>query len=199
MKICPKCGVSQKDSNHLCVDCGAPLGKPIDENAAYLIEKERREKIDGLSYNLDELSMGRLKVPLICAFLLGIVGSIVLLLLSGADIIRYNVQYWLLFSIVFSIFGLIGTLFPQLSWKLELMRLSMYIDTSDASPSYWYIFTHKLCVWLSLIMTAAMIITFFMAGEQHEIGDDWPKAGTAEIIAYGATYGSNGVEYVELN
>ena len=165
MKICPKCGVSQKDSNRVCVDCGTVLGKPIDEDAAYYIEKERRDKIDGLSYNLDELSMGRFKLPLTVIFSVTAVGSIVTAVLGELDIIPFSEYVWLFLAVIFSVAGLIGVLFPQLSWKLELMRLSWYIDTSEASPSYWYIFTHKLAVWLCLVLTAGCIIGYFYMGD----------------------------------
>jgi len=195
VKICPKCGVSQKDSNRLCIDCGAPLGKPIDEEAAYQIEKSRREKIDGLSYNLDELSMGRLKLPLICVFIACIVGSIVLILLSAYKVIPFTEQHFLLAPIIFSAVGIYLTAFPEISWKLELWRLSWYIDTSDASPSFGYILGHKIAVWCTLILVVGGIVSFFWAGEVVP-DDDWMPGiyvGDEKIDGYYRT--SDGAVY----
>lgn len=190
MKICPKCGVSQKDSNRTCVDCGAVLGKPISEDAAYCIEKERREKIESVSNNLDELSMGRFKVPLIVTFIGCIVGAIVIAVLGELDVIPFSEFQWLFVSIPFSIVGLVNVVFPQLSWKLELMRLSWYVDTSDASPSFYYVFMHKLAVWLCLVFSVGCIITYFCCGNvvKPNFEDTLPQVDRYVHTTYGGYY-----------
>ncbi len=165
MKICPKCGVAQNDSNTTCVDCGAVLGRPLDDDAEYQIEKTRREKISDMGDRSDELSFGRAKLPLVILCIVGIVASIVLCALSTTRVIRFTEAEWLLYSILFFAAALGELLFPQLLWKLELWRLSWYIDTSDATPSFAYIFFNKLGVVVLLILGIAFIVVFFAAGE----------------------------------
>ena len=38
MKKCSRCGAVQKNSRMNCIDCGAPLGKPLDDKSEAALE-----------------------------------------------------------------------------------------------------------------------------------------------------------------
>ena len=85
MKKCSRCGAVQKNSRMNCIDCGAPLGKPLDDKSEAALEDMLDDKLDGLSERAQDFY-----VPLrdrifavFCA--IGIVAAIVMLYLVGGE------------------------------------------------------------------------------------------------------------------
>ncbi len=132
MKICPKCGLSQNDSRQTCVDCGAVLGSPVDEETAYQTEKARREAIAELEERSDVFSLGRARLPLLVFSAAGLVCAALALYFRRPEDPR-----WPLVALFLFLPALVNTLFPTLMWKLELFRLSVRYGNADMLTPGW--------------------------------------------------------------
>ncbi len=85
MKKCSRCGAVQKNSRMNCIDCGAPLGKPLDDKSEAALEDMLDDKLDGLSERAEDfyVPLRDRILAVVCA--VGIVAAIVMLYLVGGE------------------------------------------------------------------------------------------------------------------
>lgn len=85
MKKCSRCGAVQKNSRMNCIDCGAPLGKPLDDKSEAALEDMLDDKLDGLSERAEDFYVPLRDRILAVVCIVGIVAAIVMLYLVGGE------------------------------------------------------------------------------------------------------------------
>lgn len=183
MKLCEKCGTPQKDENFRCVECGAILPKPLSDKEEEIIEDQISDYIDDAADRSDDFHVGTREKLLIAADILGFIMSFVVMIFfsdkSEGDYICLMTA--LLFALV-----AVNTAFPKLSWALEKIRLSRYVDTYDLSPSDWYVTSQKIMK-IAIPVIAALFLLFvaFESGTSPSgtyIGSDVIHTETGDIV-----------------
>ena len=85
MKKCSRCGAVQKNSRMNCIDCGAPLGKPLDDESEAALEDMLDDKLDVLSERAQDFYVPIRDRILAVVCVIGIVAAIVMLYLVGGE------------------------------------------------------------------------------------------------------------------
>lgn len=85
MKQCKKCGALQNDDNNTCIDCGAVLGKALDEAKAAEINDRLGDMLDGMSARTEDFYVPLRDKIMGVLSAVGIIAAIVLLILVGIE------------------------------------------------------------------------------------------------------------------
>ena len=156
MKVCDKCGAYNADERFFCVDCAEKLGDPLSDDR----EKQLR---DGVSGRIDRLY--NRKDPLhVTVFdkILGVTalaGAGVSLVAMVVDWLTAYTFAYLWVALLLLLLTAVEALVPRVTWELEKMRLSLYINASDdAEPSGMYMFGRKAATVLTLAMGVLMLL-----------------------------------------
>lgn len=159
MKVCPKCGVSQKDDRSTCVECGAVLGKPLDEESAYQVEKNRREAISDMVESREYDYIGPLQKILIGVNLAVIAAGIVRIVLAGIGVLSIHGPA-ILYAFLFSAYVVFDTAFPRAVWFLDSYRLRYYVSDVGSPTTFYVTFKRFTSVLLTLISVITMVIEY---------------------------------------
>lgn len=183
MKLCEKCGTPQKDENFRCVECNAILPKPLSEEDEEIIEDQISDYIDNAAERSDDFYIGTHEKILIAADILGFILSFVVMIFFSPKSDGDAICLWC--AVLFAL-GAVNTAFPKLSWALEKLRLSRYVDTYDLSPSDWYITSQKIMK-IAVPVIGALILLFvaFESGTSPSgthIGTEVIQTETGEIV-----------------
>jgi len=157
MKVCPKCGVEQNDSNTLCVDCGTVLPAPVSDEEEERREYEKSQELYAMAEKTDEFYRTRFDWAMIVLNGLGLAGALAILFffthLPGA--------VYALYSVVLFAGGLIVAAFPRFLWKLEELRVTMVYHVDNLSPSYAWHIGNKIVAFVALIAGGLGLLLVF--------------------------------------
>ena len=167
MKICPKCGVSQKDSNNVCVDCGTRLGAPVDEKTAADITKRNSEKLESLNDSCGGTSFGKRRVVLLVvnAVISIISGTVLWLCFYGT--LNDKFAKTSVLSLLCGVCAVVLIIFPRTFGTHFREGMNNPLESTDnLTPSYFYYERYRVNVYLltvfavlSLLMLAAEFVT----------------------------------------
>ncbi len=133
MKICPSCGVSQSDRRTECVECGARLDAPLNEQEAERVRAQQEEQLEKLYNRRDPLY-----VSLFDKILGGLMAAgalaVPITLLVGHNQVKPSIMAFAAF--LFFAFGVVLAFFPKIAWEIGKLRMSVYMDgTDDLMPA----------------------------------------------------------------
>ncbi len=156
MKICESCGAHNSDERMFCVDCNEKLGDKLSPQQEKIAKQSLMSATERL-YNRNE--------PLYVSLFDKIVGigcgvSAVALFVAAVILMVINKGIGELFlGVLLGAFGAVEAFFPQLSWRLEQLRLGFqYNGAEDLTPGFAYNFGRKFFETVCLILTAATLI-----------------------------------------
>ncbi len=160
MKICNKCGAHNSDNKIFCVDCNETLGEKlsvaeeqeISANISGTIEK-MYNRTDPLYVSKSDKFMG----------VFSAIGAIVSLILIFVSIFTHLHVKLLLCAMFLFLIATVESLFPQVSWALEKIRLSFTaIGTDDLVPGNYYNICRKITVVAATVFGVGMLVLGFM-------------------------------------
>lgn len=159
MKICEKCGAYNADERFFCVDCHERLGDKLSASSEGKVADLISDSIDDLYNKKDPLYVSKCDKIIGTASLVGILCSVILLAIGG---VRHLDVTMLWVGILFFALASIESLVPKVSWFLEQLRLSFYINgAEDAQPSDFYLKLRKFTVLVSAIVGAVILVLTF--------------------------------------
>ena len=156
MKICKKCGAHYLDDKQFCTDCDEKLGDALSADEENQIHTELEQHIEKLYNKNDPLYVS--KFDKIVGFISLFGGALSLLLTLIYLFINQDFKVALL-SFVFFVISTLEALVPQITWELEKMRYSLFVN-DDAEPGGFYLKSRKTAIVIFAILGAlALVIT----------------------------------------
>ncbi len=164
MKICPKCSAYNSDDRIFCVDCNEKLGKKlsaVDEQEKFADVNEKMEEM----YNKkDPLYVSGFDKVMGITSLAGLLCSVILLVIGGITQRSFDLL-WI--GIILFVLSSIEALVPKVTWAIEKIRLSFYINSSeDAEPSDFYRLCRKATI-LILVVVGIIILAVHCLDFRH--------------------------------
>lgn len=183
MKLCEKCGTPQKDENFRCVECGAILPSPLSDKEEEIIEEQISDYIDKAADRSDDFTVGTREKIIVAADILGIVLSVIVMIFFSHE---PDGDYICLMCALMFAMGAVDTAFPKLSWALEKLRLSRYVDTYALSPSDRYVISRRIMqIAIPVIGAFFLLYVAFESGTSPagiHLGTEVIGTETGEII-----------------
>ena len=155
MKICEKCGAHNSDQRMFCVDCNEKLGDRLSELQELQFRQDTDVKIEKMYNKNDPLYVSRFDKTVGAISLMGAAVSLVFIIIKL--IIGQSTGYlWL--GIVLFLLAIVEAFIPKLSWELEKLRLSFYINgTDDLEPSDFYFIGRKISIIVLTLLGIALL------------------------------------------
>lgn len=160
MKLCPKCGASYDDHQFFCVDCHTKLSDKLSPAEEQQRNDDISEKVETAYDKADPLYVGRLHKIFGTLSLLGIAGSVLLMIF---DIIAPSAVPYLWSIIACFSIAAIEALWPRVIWFFVRLQLIFLIEgANDAVPSGLYRTLRKISVVYGTILgLTALVLTYF--------------------------------------
>jgi len=160
MKICKKCNAYNSDNRRYCVDCQTILGESISKEEELAVRENMDKKMNKLYRRDDPFYVD------VYDKIIGVTSIAGLIILITVKFIIYMTnkldEHSTLGFIVF-VAAIFISLFPQIGWGIEKIRLSFIISNADdVTPSYFYFICRKTS---AFILTSTGIATIaYMIG-----------------------------------
>lgn len=143
--ICDSCGYKNDDHAKSCIVCGNVL-KP------QLSDEELSDMLNRMSDRSDPLTASRLDKTIGLVFF---AFALINLLLS----IIFSAQPFV--SAVATILAVVGGIvarYPQMIWKINMFRISVYANADDITPNDFWSLSRKVTYWILFVITIALTI-----------------------------------------
>ncbi len=160
MKICTKCGAYNSDERIFCVDCNEKLGDKISATDEQQAHNSVNEKIEEMYNKKDPLYVSKFDKAMGLVSLIGVLCSVILIVIG--KITERNFGFlWV--GIIFFLLASVNALIPQVTWAIEKIRLSFFIqDADNAEPSGFYIACRKASIIISVLVSIVILVVTFL-------------------------------------
>ena len=160
MKICDNCGAYNSDKRKLCVDCGETLGDKISEREEQQIRQNIGAKIEKMYNKKDPLYVSTFD-KLVGA--VSIIGIILCVVFTVKNYSNHKSSEYLLWAIFYFALSGFEAFVPKLSWCIEQIRLSRYVEDADnIRPSVLYFYSRKLFIIVAAVNGIVSVVVNFL-------------------------------------
>lgn len=156
MKICKKCGAHYPDDKIFCLDCNERLGDKLSASEEQKVRANLNKQMEQMYNKTDPLYVSKFDKTIGA---LAIVGAVVALVFLIIRHFTEQIIGFLPFAILFFILSALDALIPRLTWGLEKIRLSFFINgADDAEPGTLYLMGRKISFVSMLILGLAALL-----------------------------------------
>jgi len=143
--ICDSCGYKNDDYAKSCIGCGTVLKPKLsDEELSYMLNR--------MSDRSDPLTASRFdkKIGLVF-FSFSLIILLVCLIFSAQPFISA-------IATILAIVGGIVARYPKVIWEINKLRLSVYANADDITPTDFWSLSRKISYWILFVFTIALTI-----------------------------------------
>lgn len=143
--ICDSCGYKNDDNVKSCIGCGTVLNpKMRDEELSYMLNQ--------MSDRSDTLTASYLdKIIGLVFFSLSLIILLVCLIFSAQPSIG-------VIATVLAIVGGIVARYPKVIWEINKLRISMYANADDITPTDFWSLSRKISYWILFVFTITLTV-----------------------------------------
>lgn len=143
--ICDSCGYKNDDNAKSCIGCGTVLKpKMNDEELSYMLNR--------MSDRSDTLTASRLdKMMGLVFFSLSLIILLVCLIFSDQPSI----------GVIAAILALVGGIvarYPKVIWEINKLRLSLYANADEITPTDFWSLSRKISYWILFVFAIVFTV-----------------------------------------
>ncbi len=143
--ICDSCGYKNDDNAKSCMGCGAVLKpKMSDEELSYMLNR-MSDRSDTLTASYIDKMIGLVFFSLSPFILL------VCLIFSAQPLIG-------VIAAILAIIGGIVARYPKVIWEINKLRISVYANADDITPTDFWSFSRKISYWILFVFMIALTV-----------------------------------------
>ncbi len=143
--ICDSCGYKNDDKVKSCIGCGTVLKSKMSDEELSCMLNQMSDRSDTLTASYLDKMIG------LVFFSLSLIILLVCLIFSAQPSIG-------VIAAILAIVGGIVARYPKVIWEINKLRISVYANADDITPTDFWSLSRKISYWILFVFTITLTV-----------------------------------------